>query len=457
MLATVSGDSFKMKEIYRFPNAIMNVHDRFYWDVFAIYSHFKKALAAVRGLGVRLDSIGIDTWGCDFGYIGADGTLLGLPRAYRDQYTAGTPEETCRIVPRDELYTRTGIQTLNFNSIFQLRQAAKDGFAPRLAAKKILFMPDLLTYLCTERMHAEYTVASTSQMLNAATRSWDTALLARLGIEENLLPEIVQPGTPAGTLLPAIAEETGVGQVPVIYVAGHDTASAIAAVPTNDENFAYLSSGTWSLMGVETTEPVLTQESCAKNYTNEGGIEGTTRFLKNITGMWLLEQCRKSWAREGRNYTYAQIEEMACKEMGFSSVVDPDDPLFANPGDMAETIRRHCRENGHPIPADDAQMVSCIYRSLALKYKDVMNALRKMTPFPIKRLHIIGGGAANGTMCQLTADAVGLPVVAGPIEATATGNALVQAKAAGLFEDRWAMRAAVASTIGTHTYLPRKQ
>lgn len=456
MLATVSGDSFEMKEIYRFPNAIMNIHGKYYWDIFAIYDHLKKALAAVRDMGVSLDSIGIDTWGCDFGYIGSDGTLLGLPRAYRDQYTAGMPEKTYQTVPRDVLYARTGIQILNFNSLFQVLRAKEEGFTPRLEASKMLFIPDLLSYFCTGRMYAEYTVASTSQMLNATTRTWDTELLARLGIEESLLPEIVQPGTQAGMLLPAIAEEIGMEPVPVIAVAGHDTAAAIAAVPATDENFAYLSSGTWSLMGIETPAPILTADSCSKNYTNEGGIEGTTRFLKNITGMWLLEQSRKCWAREGRNYTYAQIEEMAHKEMDFPSTVDPDDPRFANPDNMVEAIKAYCREHGLPAPADDAQLVSCIYHSLAAKYKSVIEALQEMAPFSIDKLHIIGGGSMNKTMNQLTADTIGMPVVAGPSEATAIGNAMIQAQAAGLYKDRWEMRAAVARTTGTLTYMPRK-
>ena len=456
MLATVSGNSFEMKEIYRFPNAIMNIHGKFYWDIYAIYDHLKKALAAVRDLGVKPDSIGIDTWGCDFGYIGPDGTLLGLPRAYRDQYTAGMPEKVYQTVPRDELYSQTGIQILNFNSLFQVIKAKEEGFSPRMNADKILFIPDLLSYFCTGRMYAEYTVASTSQMLNASTRTRDKELLARLGVEEHLLPEIIQPGTCAGMLLPSIAEEIGIEPVPVIAVAGHDTASAIAAVPASDGNFAYLSSGTWSLMGIETQQPILTADSCEKNYTNEGGIEGTTRFLKNITGMWLLEQSRKCWAREGRNYTYPQIEEMFRSEIDFAPTVDPDDPRFANPDNMAEAIKEYCREHGNPVPANDAQMISCILHSLAAKYLDVIKALQSMASFNIDKLHIIGGGSANKTMCQLTADTIGMPVIAGPAEATAIGNAMIQAQAAGLYKDRWEMRAAVARTIGTVTYMPQK-
>lgn len=456
MLATVSEASFEMKEIYRFPNAIMNIHGRYFWDVYAIFDHLKKAIAAARDLGVKLDSVGIDTWGCDFGYIAKDGTLLGLPRAYRDQYTVGTPEKVYEIVPRKELYARTGIQIMNFNSLFQVYQAQLDGFAPRLNADKMLFIPDLLSYFCTGKAYTEYTVASTSQMLDATTRDWDRPMLEKLGIPASMLPDIVQPGTTAGLLLPEIAEELGVEPMPIIAVAGHDTAAAVAAVPATDEHFAYLSSGTWSLMGIESEKPILTEESSKLNYTNEGGIEGTTRFLKNITGMWLLEQSRKCWSREGRNYTYAAIEAMAGEEKDFPSMINPDDPRFANPDDMDAEIKKACQEQGDPVPQNDAQMISCIYHSLTRRYKEVITSLQSMASFTIDKLHVIGGGSANKFMSQLTADTIGMPVIAGPSEGTAIGNAMIQAKAAGIYKDRWEMREAVSHSIDTKIYLPKK-
>ena len=456
MLATVTDNSFEMKEIFRFPNAIMGIHGKYYWDVYALFDNLKKSIAAARDLGVKLDSIGIDTWGCDCGYIAADGTLLGLPRAYRDQYTVGTPEKTYSIVPREELYAHTGIQIMNFNSVFQMFEAKEENFAPRLNADKILFIPDLLSYFCTGKMFTEYTVASTSQMLNATTRDWDRPLLEKLGIPSSMLLPLVQPGTEVGKLLPEIAEELGVEPMPVIAVAGHDTAAAIASVPASDEHFAYLSSGTWSLMGIESPSPILTEQSCALNYTNEGGIEGTTRFLKNITGMWLLEQSRKCWSREGRNYTYAQIEAMAREEIYFPSVFNPDDPRFANPDDMDAEIKAYCKENGMAVPANDAQTISCIYHSLACRYREVITSLQSMASFTIDKLHVIGGGSVNKLMSQLTADTIGMPVIAGPAEGTAIGNAMIQAKAVGLYKDRWEMRAAVAKAIGTITYYPQK-
>lgn len=455
MLATVSESSFKIKEIFRFPNAIMKIHGKCYWDIYAIFDNLKKSIAAARDLGVKLDSIGIDTWGCDFGYVAKDGTLLGLPRAYRDQYTAATPEKTYKIVPRKELYAHTGIQIMNFNSVFQIFEAKEEMFAPRMNADKILFIPDLLSYFCTGKMFTEYTVASTSQMLNATTRNWDKPLLEKLGIDTTMLLPLVQPGTEVGNLLPEIADELGVDPMPVIAVAGHDTAAAIAAVPASDEHFAYLSSGTWSLMGIESAKPILTEESCNKNYTNEGGIEGTTRFLKNITGMWLLEQSRKCWSREGRNYDYARIETMAAQEIDFPSYIDPNDPRFANPENMDAEIKNSCKERGMVVPQNDAQMISCIYHSLANKYRDVIVSLQDMAPFTIDKLHVIGGGSVNKVMSQLTSNAIGMPVIAGPSEATAIGNAMIQAKAAGLYNNRWEMRKAVTNNIGTKTYTPQ--
>lgn len=454
MLATVGDGSFEMKEIYRFPNAIMGIHGKYYWNIYSIFDNLKKSIAAARDMGVKLDSIGIDTWGCDFGYIADDGTLLGLPRAYRDQYTVGAPEKAFGIVPRGEMYAHTGIQIMNFNSVFQVFAAKEQKFEPCLKASKMLFIPDLLAYFCTGNMFTEYTVASTSQMLNASTRDWDKPLLERLGINTSMLLPLVQPGTEVGKLLPEIAEELGVEPMPVIAVAGHDTASAIAAVPAKDEHFAYLSSGTWSLMGIETSKPILTEESCARNFTNEGGIEGTTRFLKNITGMWLLEQSRKVWSREGRNYSYAQIEEMANAEKDFSATIDPDGPRFANPENMDAEIKKSCAERGLPVPANDAQMISCIYHSLAQKYRDVITSLQSMASFTIDKLHVIGGGSLNRTMNQLTADTIGMPVIAGPSEGTAIGNAMIQAQAMGLYKDRWEMREAVDKAIGTTIYYP---
>ena len=438
VLATFQGESFEMKEVYRFPSGIIELQGKYYWDIVAIYEHFRKCLAQLEQEGVKIDSIGIDTWGVDFGFMADDGSLLGSPRAYRDPYTDGIPEQVFRTVPREELYAATGIQIMNFNSIFQLFAQTKEDFAPLRYAKNILFVPDLLSYMLTGKKVCEYTIASTSGMMDQTSRQFNKGLLEKLGIRTDVLLPIVQPGEEVGRFK----------GIPVVAVAGHDTASAIAAVPAADENFAYLSSGTWSLMGIEVPSPIINKESARLNFTNEGGIDGTTRFLKNITGMWLLEQCRKVWKAEGKDYSYAQLVEMAQAEAAFPGRIAPDDPRFANPTNMVEAITSVIG------PATDAQIVSCIYHSLAQRYKEVLDMLQSFAPYKIEKLHIIGGGSANELLNQWTADAIGLPVIAGPTEATAIGNVMIQAKAASLVTDRWEMRRMIAQAFSVKTFYP---
>ena len=467
VLATFSDGAFTMKEVYRFPSGIIELNGKYYWDILAIYDHFRKCLAQLGREGVRIDSIGIDTWGVDFGFVADDGSLVGNPRAYRDPYTDGIPEEVFKTVSRKDLYAATGIQILNFNSIFQLYAQTKEGFAPLRVADKVLFIPDLLAYMLTGNKVCEYTIASTSGMMDQTSRQFNLGLLEKLGVRTDVLLPITQPGTVIGTLRKEIAEACGVPEVPVVAVAGHDTASAIAAVPAADAKFAYLSSGTWSLMGIETPAPIINEASTRLNFTNEGGIDGTTRFLKNITGMWLLEQCRKVWAAEGRTYSYAELEAMARSEAGFTGRINPDDPRFAAPANMVEEIKAAVKispraslgrndksERSESRDLTDAQIVSCIYHSLADRYKEVVDMLQGFAPFPIEKLHVIGGGSANDTMSQWTADALGIPVVAGPMEATAIGNVMIQARAAGLVKDRWEMRKMIADAFAVKTFYP---
>lgn len=428
VLATFSSGGFAMKEVYRFPSGIIELGGKYYWDVLAIYQHFINCLRELGRQGIVPDSIGIDTWGVDFGFVGEDGALLGNPRAYRDPYTDGVPEKVYETIPRDRLYAATGIQIMNFNSIFQLYAQTREGFSPLRHARHILFMPDLLSYMLTGEKVCEYTIASTSGMMDQNTRQFNKALLQKLGIRTDILLPIVQPGVEVGHY----------HGIPVIAVAGHDTASAVAAVPATDRHFAYLSSGTWSLMGIEVDSPIINEKSARLNFTNEGGVEGTTRFLKNITGMWLLEQCRKVWKAAGKDYSYAQLVDMARSEAAFAGRIAPDDSRFANPADMVKAIQDVIG------PATDAQIVSCIYHSLADRYGEVLTMLQAFAPFKIERLHIIGGGSANALLNKWTEDAIGIPVVAGPTEATAIGNIMMQAKAAGLVKDRWQMRSLIA-------------
>ncbi|MDR0796865.1 MAG: rhamnulokinase [Tannerella sp.] len=455
ILGTFDGIQLKINELTRFSHTMMELHGKYYWNVFGLYESLKEGLKICAGQGIIPVSIGIDTWGVDFGYIGKDGTILGLPRAYRDPYTNGAPEDFFKLISREEVYRLTGIQVMNFNSLYQLFRAKETFFTPLEAADKILFMPDLLSYLLTGKQVCEYTEASTSQLLNPVTRQFEFSLLAAAGLPASLLHPLVDPGTLIGTLTDAIAKETGIGKIPVVAVAGHDTASAVLSVPAENPNFAYLSSGTWSLMGVETEQPVLTQESFANNFTNEGGVEGTTRFLKNITGMWLLEECRKEWAKEGRNYTYQEIMILAGKVGASRTTVNPDDPRLASPTHMTEAISAICRETNQPLPKSDAEFIRCIFDSLALRYKDVLDKLSGMIPFSIDKLHVIGGGSQNDLLNQLTANAIEIPVLAGPSEATAIGNCLMQAKAAGLVADRWEIRRIVARSFPVREYVPK--
>lgn len=457
VLATLTNGKFEMQEIHRFPNNLLELHGKYYWDIYHLYNELKTSLSLCGSQQIELDSIGIDTWGVDFGCLAKDGSLLGLPRAYRDPYTEGAPEEFFRLVPREEVYRLTGIQIMNFNSLFQLFRGQQEDFAPLVHAEEILFMPDLLSYLLTGNRVCEYTDASTSQLLNPVTKQFEASLLNAAGVSPSIVRPVVMPGTVVGELTDAIVRETGIGKVPVIAVAGHDTASAVAAVPALDQHFAYLSSGTWSLMGIETEQPIITTESYENNFTNEGGIEGTTRFLKNITGMWLLEQCRKEWERAGRTYSYPEIVQMAEQAVPFRCFVNPDDPCFANPASMSEAIANYCKETGQTVPATDAEFVRCIFESLALRYNEVIQMLTKMAPFPIERLHVIGGGSKNRMLNQFTANAIGMPVIAGPSEATAIGNSMIQARSAGIVSNRWEMRELIAASIQTETFEPQEE
>jgi len=455
VVGTMSGVKFEMQEVYRFPNSILEIHGKYYWNIYQLYDALKECLKICAQQEIKLDSIGIDTWGVDFGYIAKDGSILGLPRAYRDPYTEGAPEEFFKYIPREEVYQLTGIQIMNFNSLFQLYSAKREQFTPLESAEEILFMPDLLSYLLTGNKVCEYTEASTSQILNPVTCQFEPRLLEAAGVSPSIVRPLVMPGTVIGTLTDALAYETGAGKVPVVAVAGHDTASAIVAVPATDPNFAYLSSGTWSLLGIELESPVINEVSSKHNFTNEGGVEGTTRFLKNITGMWLLEQCRKEWERGGCVFTYSQIVKMAKEAESFPSIINPDDPRFANPPSMLKAIADYCRETDQPVPEAEADYVRCIFVSLANRYREVVDMLREIAPFDINKLHVIGGGSKNALLNQFTADALRIPVIAGPSEATAIGNCMVQAKAAGLVADRWEIRRIVADSVLLETFLPQ--
>lgn len=446
ILATYDGEKLTMETVHRFPTPLINIAGKYYWNIYSIYDDIVKGLTIVGKKGVKVESIGVDTWGVDFVCVAKDGTLCGLPRAYRDPYTKGVPDAFFKKMPREELYKRTGIQIMDFNSVFQLYAQNKEKSFALDKAKKILFMPDAISYLLSGKAVCEYTILSTSALMNPVKKKIDPDILDVCHVRKRRFPSIVFPGKKIGKLNPTLAESTGLGQVAVVSVAGHDTASAVAAVPAASERFAYLSSGTWSLMGIETKEPIINEQMFDENFTNEGGVGGTTRVLKNITGMWLLEQCMAKWRSEGREYKYDEVHAMAAACPKCTKVIDPDDPSFAAPQDMPAAIRSYCTAHALDVPEDDAHMVRLIYDSLAAKYAKVLDFLRKIAPFDIDVLHIIGGGSQNALLDQLTADECGITVVAGPAEGTALGNVMIQA---GLTREQ------LAKSIETKIYKPQ--
>ena len=452
---TLADGKVRLEELTRFPNNLIETGGHFYWDIYALYFEIIKGLKQAVRRGLQVESIGIDTWGVDFVCVGDDGALLRNPLSYRDPHTFGAMEEYFKVaVPKEDVYQATGIQFMNFNSLFQLYVMKRDGNTALRHAKKILFVPDALSWMLTGEAVCEYTIASTSQLLNPVTKELDARLLGSLGLDRGLFGRMVMPGTQIGTLTEEVQKMTGLGPVPVIAVAGHDTASAVAAVPAKDEHFAYLSSGTWSLMGIETKEPIINKVSYDRNFTNEGGVEGTTRFLKNICGMWLLERCRKEWGDDAPA-DYGVLLAEAMKVPAFQSLINPDDPVFANPADMQGAIKEYCRATGQHVPEGYSEICRCIFESLALRYRQVAGYLKEMASFPIDTLHIIGGGSLNEHLNQFTANATGLTVLAGPQECTALGNIMLQAKAAGAVGGIFDMRRIIADSVSMKRYEPQ--
>ena len=450
----LAGGKIHLEELTRFPNRIIEDDGHFYWDIHALYNEVIRGLRTAAERRLDITSIGIDTWGVDFVCVGEDGKILCNPRCYRDPVTFQAMDDYLEhVFSRKEVYDATGIQLLNFNSLFQLYAMRQEDNAALNNARKILFMPDALSWMLTGHAVCEYTIASTSQMLDPRTKEFDTALLNSVGLARKHFGQMVMPGTTIGTLTEEVQRLTSLGAVPVVAVAGHDTGSAVAAVPALDERFAYLSSGTWSLMGVEMKQPVITAMSYDRNFTNEGGIEGTVRFLKNICGMWLLERCRTEWTDAPADYV--TLFEHAMKAEAFKCLINPDDPAFANPVSMVNAIQAYCRETCQPEPVGYAEMTRCILESLALRYRQVFDFLAEMAPFAINRLHIIGGGSRNAYLNQFTANATGVEVVAGPAEGTALGNIMVQAKAMGEVKDIRQMRAIIADSLDLQHYQPQ--
>ena len=454
IIGTLENDRIELEELTRFDNNLIETGGHFYWDIYALYFEVIKGLKLVAQRNIAITSIGIDTWGVDFVCVGKDGALLRNPLAYRDPHTFGMMEDYFeKAVDKKTVYDITGIQFMNFNSLFQLYAMRKNNDTALEHAEKILFVPDALSYMLTGKMVCEYTIASTSQILDPKTKQLDGKLLQSVGLTADNFGPMVNPATEIGTITEEVQRMTGLGAVPVIAVAGHDTGSAVAAVPAKNEKFAYLSSGTWSLMGIETRDAIINEVSYGRNFTNEGGIEGTTRFLKNICGMWLYERCRKEWTDAPKSHAELQAEAM--KQPAFQSIINPDDAMFANPSSMVEAIQTYCRNTNQHVPEGYAEICRCIFDSLALRYRQVFGYLKEMASFPIEVLHIIGGGSLNNYLNQFTANSLGVEVLAGPQEGTALGNIMLQAQASGEVKDIWDMRRIIANNLELKQFLPQ--
>ena len=436
ILGFFDGKRLDLHEVHRFPNTPVGIPSHagrisLHWDILRLWSEIKQGIGrAVHQENVDVSGIGLDTWGVDFGLLDKSGTLVGNPYYYRDNRTDGMLEEAFQRVPREEIFEQTGIQFMQINTLYQLLSMVLR-HAPELeTAKTFLTMPDIFNFWLTGQAVCEFTNATTTQCYDPRRRTWADALLKCLGIPRRLFPPIVPPGTILSGILKPLGEELGT-HAAVITPACHDTGSAIAAIPAADDHYAWISSGTWSIMGTNVKEPVINAQSLANNFTNEGGVGGTYRFSKNIMGLWLVQECRRTWAAAGEEYTYAQLTEMAGSATPFTALVDPDCVDFLHPGNMPERIRNYCQRTGQNIPTQKGEIVRCALESIALKYRYVLERLEKMTASTLQPIHIVGGGTQNRLLNQFTADATNRRVITGPIEATAIGNILTQAIALG--------------------------
>ena len=454
IIGCFDGDKITLEEVHRFSNDPVSVGGTVYWDVLRLFYEIKQGIIKAKIAG-GFDSIGIDTWGVDLGLIDSEGKLMENPVHYRDARTAGLVDEAFKTMPKEKLYGITGIQFMELNTLFQLISLKK--YRPWMLerADKMLFMPDLFGYMLTGKMCAEYSIASTSQLIDLDKRTWSKEILDAFGIKESVFAPLVQPGTVLGELSKEICEECGVDPVPVISVCGHDTQSAITSVPCEDGDFAFLSSGTWSLFGTELDKPIVNETSMNINITNEGGFDGSTGFLKNIIGLWLIQESRRQWKREGKEYSYADLEKLALAAEPFKCFIDPDAPEFVPHGNIPERVREFCRKTGQYVPETVGEIMRCIYESLAMKYRLTFEKLRECTERDYPVIHVIGGGTKDGLLCQMTANSCDRTVKARPIEATVMGNVAVQLMSDGSVENIGQARKIVAESSELKTFEPK--
>ncbi|RCW61058.1 rhamnulokinase family protein [Halanaerobium sp. ST460_2HS_T2] len=456
ILGSFDGQKIDLEVLHKFSNGGTYLNNDFHWDTLKQYNEIKAGIKkAIKKTSNQLDSVGIDTWGVDYGLLDENGTLMSVPYHYRDQRTEGLMEEVFKKISKAEIYRETGIQFMELNTIFQLFADLKNRPWIIDNAEDLLFTPDLLNYFLTGKKFNEYTIASTSQLYNPLKDKWSEKIYNKLNLPESMMQQIIRPGEKVGDILQKVKAECGIrGELPVIAVGSHDTASAVAAAPLKDENSAYLSSGTWSLLGMELDQPIITEESLAANFTNELGVGNKVRFLKNITGLWLIQECKRIWDRRGMNLSYSDITEAAEAAEPFKYSLDPDHHDFVNPDNMPEAIKNYCRETGQPVPEEPGEMARGIYESLAQNYKEVIEKLEKLTDKKIETLNMVGGGIQAEILCQYTANISKRRVVTGPIEATAIGNILTQLMALGEIASLEEGREIVRNSVELKEYLP---
>ncbi len=452
IIGTFENGKISLEEIHRFENGPVLMNGGFYWDLPKLFHEVKQGLIKAEKYGY--ESIGIDTWGVDYALITLDGLLLGNPYNYRDERTIPVFEKLKETIGESKLYKMTGIQNMNINTLYQLLETKENHPDFYALADRLILMPDLFGYLLTGKVYAERSMASTTQLLDPHTKDWNKKLIDKLGLDITKFPELVDSGTQIAPVREDICKELDITPKMVTAVAGHDTASAVVAVPAKVKDFVYISCGTWSLFGTELDEPCITEMSAEMNITNEGGHNRTTRFLKNIIGLWMIQETRRQFKREGKDYSYADMEKMARESKAMQCFIDPDDPRFTPPGNQIQRIREFCQETGQYVPQTDGEIVRCIYESLAMKYKYTFENLQKCTGKTFEAIHMVGGGTKDGFLCQMTADATNVPVIAGPIEATAAGNIAVQLIAAGEIKDLKEAREIIADSFSVQEFTP---
>ncbi|MFA4028556.1 MAG: hypothetical protein GDYSWBUE_000518 [Candidatus Fervidibacterota bacterium] len=432
VVGTLTDGSLKLEEVHRFPNGPVRIIDSLHWDVLRIWQEMKEAMRmCVSKYGSEIEGIGVDTWGVDFALLGRGDVLLCNPYHYRDKRTDGMIEEAFRRVPKEEIFEQTGIQFMQINTLFQLLSMVVSGSPLLDVAETLLMMPDLFNFWLTGIKVSEFSIATTTQFYNPREKQWAKPLLERLGIPTHFLPPIVSSGTIIGEMISSVADDVGMPRVKIIAPACHDTGSAVAAVPAEGDNWCYISCGTWALMGVEIDEPIINEHSLRLNFTNEGGYGGKIRFLKNIMGLWLVQECRRTWARQGEEHSYSELTEMASMAQPFKAFVDPDNTIFLHPGDMPYRMSKFCQSTSQQPPETKGEFVRCALESLALKCRWVLDRLEELLGRKIEVVHVVGGGSRNSLLCQFIANATHRPVVAGPVEATAAGSVMIQALTLG--------------------------